>query len=921
MTKVFISYSHDSDAHRTFVRELANLLRQKGLDCLIDQYINGSPEQGWVRWMQDEIEAADYVLVVCTAPYYRRFRGHEVIGGLGVNFEGVVIAQVLYQSYYKNSKFIPIIPDGGDLKHVPETLRIYTVYQVHQQFDQLYRVLTGQAKYQMPDIGRISMLPNITRNLPPRSIHSDNLPKTRGQFFGRNDELQLLNECWEIEAKTNIVQFIAPGGTGKTKMLKHWLDNHPEIPVMIAWSFYSQGASEDRQESAAPFFAHAFKALGCAHSDFKSENEKGYYLAELLRQQPSVLVLDGLEPMQYASEGLRGEIKDRALSTLLSNLANQNPGLCIITTRISVNDIADRERVVSHDLQNLNSHDGAKLLSSLGVKGEQSQLQLAATEYAGHALALQLLGNVLRIRYGGNVDMRDRIAELPVSASGKSASRHAFKVMQAYEEWFADQAELAVLKLMSLFDHPVDQNVLETLWKEAIPDLTTEIEPDSWYDAIDALRTEHGLITEQVEKSNQLDCHPLFREYFSQQLKHTQPTAWKQANSLLYEYYKNLPSKELPETIDELQPLYRAIAHGCAAGEYTRTLEDVFWERINRKDKFYSSSHLRAFSHDLSAFAHFYTQYWDKPVTELNQLWHASLLNWTAFALRALGRLQESLEPFELANQLAIDEENWNDAASGVSSLSELWLSLGNIEKAISIGEDSVRYADLSERLSQQIARRTVLGDILHKANRLHEASRLFNEAEDFQKQYEPHRPLLHTQWGFRYCDLLLTQGKVDKVFKRLKYACPISHSDEFGPLSQALDQLMYAQAYYHEAQSDQQCREWLDKAISALDSVSHQHYLPRALLLSAALERRQGNTEQAEKTLKTIYHIAEPSNMFLHMTDYHLESARLGLEMKKDKQSIQLHIDGAETLINDTGYHQRDNELAELKVRLPDSP
>ena len=69
MTQVFISYSHDSDEHRTFVRELSDRLRNEGLDCLIDQYINGFPEEGWQRWMENQIEAADFVLLVCTETY------------------------------------------------------------------------------------------------------------------------------------------------------------------------------------------------------------------------------------------------------------------------------------------------------------------------------------------------------------------------------------------------------------------------------------------------------------------------------------------------------------------------------------------------------------------------------------------------------------------------------------------------------------------------------------------------------------------------------------------------------------------------------------------------------------------------------------------------------------------------------------
>jgi hypothetical protein len=67
---VFISYSHDSDEHRETVLALSERLREDGIETLLDQYVNGSPKQGWPRWMLDQLDAADSVLVVCTETYY-----------------------------------------------------------------------------------------------------------------------------------------------------------------------------------------------------------------------------------------------------------------------------------------------------------------------------------------------------------------------------------------------------------------------------------------------------------------------------------------------------------------------------------------------------------------------------------------------------------------------------------------------------------------------------------------------------------------------------------------------------------------------------------------------------------------------------------------------------------------------------------
>ncbi len=151
--RIFISYSHDSAAHKALVLTLANRLRDDGLDCQIDQYINGFPPEGWQHWMEMQVEQADFVLLVCTPTYLRRYRGQERNGGRGVTFEGVVISQWLYDYYYHNTKFVPLIPDAGALEDVPLPLKDFGAFRVMAEYEGLYRYLTGQAAVVMPEVG------------------------------------------------------------------------------------------------------------------------------------------------------------------------------------------------------------------------------------------------------------------------------------------------------------------------------------------------------------------------------------------------------------------------------------------------------------------------------------------------------------------------------------------------------------------------------------------------------------------------------------------------------------------------------------------------------------------------------------------------------------------------------------------------
>lgn len=179
--KVFISYSHDSPEHSDWVLALANQLRQDGIDCEIDQYLPDAPERGWRYWMETEIEQADFVLLVCTEEYQRRFRGDLVERGHGVAYEGVVISQTLYEHSNRNNKFIPVCPPQSSREQVPTTLRGRNIYALPADYDKLYRLLSQQPAVDKPPLGKLRAMP---RHKPYRSWQ--NKPKVSNKVRRKN---------------------------------------------------------------------------------------------------------------------------------------------------------------------------------------------------------------------------------------------------------------------------------------------------------------------------------------------------------------------------------------------------------------------------------------------------------------------------------------------------------------------------------------------------------------------------------------------------------------------------------------------------------------------------------------------------------------------------------------------------------------
>ncbi len=161
--KVFISYSHDSSEHKGRVRDLSDRLRREGIDSNIDQY-EQSPPEGWPRWMERQIEEADFVLVVCTENYERRYRGVEDPGrGLGGSWEGAIVTQHLYETQARNTRFIPVLFSSQDGAHIPVVLRGATRYRVDTEegYVRLYRHLTAQPEVQRPELGNRRVLPPL----------------------------------------------------------------------------------------------------------------------------------------------------------------------------------------------------------------------------------------------------------------------------------------------------------------------------------------------------------------------------------------------------------------------------------------------------------------------------------------------------------------------------------------------------------------------------------------------------------------------------------------------------------------------------------------------------------------------------------------------------------------------------------------
>ena len=325
--------------------------------------------------------------------------------------------------------------------------------------------------------------------------------------------------------------------------------------------------------------------------------EKGERLAKLSACRRTLLVLDGLEPLQNPPGAQEGRLRDPSLQALLRELAAFNMGLCVITTRMPVADLSDHEgsSALRRDLEHLSSDAGAQLLRALGVKGDEAELRSASDEFSGHCLALTLLGSYLTDAYNGDIRSRNEVSGHLAHDVRQGA--HARKVMKSYQTWFGEGPELSVLRMLGLFDRPAEEKAIAALLKPpAIPGLTeslTNLSPTEWRTILARLRRARLLAGEDPHNPGDTDTHPLIREYYGEQLRAQRTEAWKECNKRLFNYYRAL-APQLPDSFAEMEPLFLAAICGCNAGLFREALHEVYIPRIQRGNAHFAANVLGA---------------------------------------------------------------------------------------------------------------------------------------------------------------------------------------------------------------------------------------------------------------------------------------------------------------------------------------
>jgi hypothetical protein len=436
--------------------------------------------------------------------------------------------------------------------------------------------------------------------------------------------------------------------------------------------------------------------------------------------------------------------------------------------------------------------------------------------------------------------------------------------------------------------------------------------------------------------------------------------AWRTAHRRLYEHLcATTPDKDQP-TLENLQPLYQAILHACWGEQHDKATCDVFIPRILNGDLFYSVMKLGAVYPDLGALRAFLGDDWSREVANAEH--KAMLLKHAGYCLRADGQLVEATKTLEMASREYRRLRRWSEAVCTHGLLSHVFSLLGDLLKAEKAAGECRRWAKNTNDGWVQITALSRMAEVQIKtASPVVGSGCHFQEAFDLlcvDQEREPEKVVCEKfqqaknrdeQVGYvgfvqRYCDVLLAGGdfkgaaKWARLCQRMIEQDNRGHNDDFhlGLCEMFVGEALWGWAKDHSSGLKVKClgraEEKLCYAAKRFRAITRQHELPRVLLCRAAVRFYSGKItgpESAQADLDEAWEIAKRGPMRLFMADIHLSRARLFGRLKAEGGMLKYPWDknpdgsprgpaddlaAAEKLINDCGYHRRDEEIADAK-------
>jgi len=817
------------------------------------------------------------------------------------------------------------VMDCGDAGHILASKQIAEqLSEVKEEYEKLFYYL---GKYEVKhkvvieiynvynaDIGN----PNPPKRTPkpgeilslPLSLHNQTPPEPN--FVGRKEMLETITN-WYKDPNVRIGALIGWGGVGKSALLRKWYDslceNNVQPDGIFWWGYYRNALLDSFLDSLLEYLAQDRIDL----SEIKSTWQKTDKIKDYLQEGEYLIILDGLEQMQKGEESGDefGCMAHRECTELLRFLADtKGKGLCLITTRYPLTDLKNYKGLSykNIEIERLELEDARELFKKVGVKGDQDEIDAVVEEYGGHALSLTLLSGYLVQDFGGDIKKAKMI---PPFYSDEEAGGKAHRILLWYAQQL-DEAQQIFMKLFSLFRTVVSERefegVFRTKMETEVNKALIDMSEFSFKRMVDNL-CDRRLI--QKGSDNTYSTHPLIKGYFESIFNEQDK---RLCHKRIYQFIGSY-APELPETLEEMKPLFEQVYHGCCAEFYYEVCNDVLAEKIDRREGFIVFK-LGAWETALSLIKTFF------PEGDLSQLplvskksWQGWLLNNAGISLLSTGRPKEAEEPFKTSINLYIEYDQIAYASVGYQNLADLQFRTGRLEMGLDSAKKALELAEKASSDDDIITSKAYIAWILHLLGKNEEADDFFRQADELEKKIYDYG--FCSLRGVQYADFLLSTQRTAEALELTQANLNICQRNnwinDISICHRVLSLIERTKGNYDEAETH------LQKALEIAKKIGVPYLEIEVLLESSRLHLDLEQYESAIQNANDVLKICSRTGFILYEPDAELILARAHLA-RKEIDKARTFAQSAYKKATEMHYHSPKTEAEQLLSTLKNS-
>lgn len=839
--KVFISYSHRD---RAWLDRLLEVLGEHWESKLWEDTALQAGDD-WFEKIQEALDECTGALLLVS---------HDFLASSFINSHELPF--LLERAEERGTRVIPIVLHSCPWADIPWISRLQIALNgssITHRPDGMEERLQSLG-FELEELfSRPQQIPNAAQGgekTGPKSVDLGNLPVGQHPIFGREAMRETLLDWWHAE-EVRLVQIVGEPAAGASEFLGNWLnwmrlDAFSGAERVFCWSF----DVADPKASVELFLLYLLQTLELPVEDLGSPQRRALAIADALRKERCLLVLDGvtalLEGGQAAGEE-EAQLTDIGLRTLLEAISEEQGGMCVLSTSrpLSLPGVRGEGAPQQLDLVTIDTAAARALLRVGGLPYPDGLLDKIITPLDENVSALRLFAAL----YALTKQDRTIIDWIPLLQAPKTLQEGAVAGVTKLLFEHLERRHLALLELFAFFDgfttpcaaealrHAQDETERK-LWPEL-----GDLDKQAWGSLLEQ-HQKAGLLLRRVEEEEELGLEASLRQHLLGSLEQRDPLRKIESHRFLYRFYLER-AVETPKTLKEMGSLFRALREGAAAGRYDEALEDVYKDRMNRGGRFFLASRLGAVDASLMALRPMFRVPFVRSDAHLSPKNQSYVLHEAGVLQSTRADLEKAAQALEEACVLLHSLGDPKELARSSGKLTEVYIWLGRLDEALEAGRVAFEAATQSGSAFRILRATALLGRVEHYRGKVPSAQAYFEDAEA-REQVRDGVPYLAGFWGYWYLDFLLEQGRAQEVAERVEAL--LNHTWKYPPslLARGTYQLAVGRAeLLHCRRSDAagraelagQAAKSLTEAGRILAEAGHQEYLIGAsLALTEAL-------------------------------------------------------------------------------------